>query len=486
MTGILQVAHENCNLSKTNIPQKKRNNNIEIIFKICAAFLGHIIQHSKEGERRLLKSHLQGRFNFLEENVCSYQWGPGFSAGDHSRQTTDTPGRPGLTQGSTGRPPTHFWARDSPAQCLWLSSKRDTSWEGKWSVGPLDKVCVGEFSTEHILQGRWGGRKKNSVTPTDILGAKACSVKTHTAHRPPRRTRRGSTNAHDRETRSLPACPTRRLSSPALGGLQRQQQPEGGFRRVKRLFSLPPSLIVRRGFTGRFSGAISQGCFSPLCPPPIFTNSFIGNMSPLLPLPTVQGGFHVQGLSGVVAENTQPAKLKMLSGQPLAERLAPGCLVGFYLIKTPHLSQALPLPPLLVLQTWGSLQGRQPGCPSRRRQTERNTSSFISSDCRWHWRGHIHPWAPGVYLGGRWGASHFKQEVWRRASPGPWAAHWSWHGLSVTTSLAGRDTEAWRRFLGGCSTLCLFVPQHLPIFGVKGGACICSNFGWRACWDLAT
>lgn len=73
MTGILQVAHENCNLSKTNIPQKKRNNNIEIIFKICAALLGHIIQHSKEGERRLLKSHLQGRFNFLEENVCSHQ-----------------------------------------------------------------------------------------------------------------------------------------------------------------------------------------------------------------------------------------------------------------------------------------------------------------------------------------------------------------------------------------------------------------------------
>lgn len=175
-----------------------------------------------------------------------------------------------------------------------------------------------------------------------------------------------------------------------------------------------------------------------------------------------------------------------LSGQPLAERLAPGRLVVFYLIKTPHLSQALPLPPLLVLQTWGSLQGRQPGCPSRRRQTERNASCFISSDCRWHWRGHIHPWAPGVYLGGRRGASHFKQEVWRRASPGPWAAHWSWRRFSVTTSLTGRDTEAWRRFLGGCSTLCLFVPQHLPIFGVKGGACIYSNFGWRARWDLAT
>lgn len=90
----------------------------------------------------------------------------------------------------------------------------------------------------------------------------------------------------------------------------------------KSLFSLPPSLIVRWGFTGRFSGAISQGCFSPLCPPPIFTNSFIGNMSPLLPLPTVQGGFHVQGPSGVVAENTQPAKLKMLTLWPAAGRKA--------------------------------------------------------------------------------------------------------------------------------------------------------------------
>lgn len=207
-------------------------------------------------------------------------------------------------------------------------------------------------------------------------------MKTHTAHRPPRRTRRGSTNAHDRETRSLPACPTRRLSSPALGGLQRQQQPEGGFRRVKRLFSLPPSLIVRRGFTGRFSGAISQGCFSPLCPPPIFTNSFIGNMSPLLPLPTVQGGFHVQGLSGVVAENTQPAKLKMLSGQPLAERLAPGCLVGFYLIIKPPTCPRL----CLSLHFWccrrgGPCKDGSPGAlPAGDRQKEtRPLSSHLTA-----------------------------------------------------------------------------------------------------------
>lgn len=104
---------------------------------------------------------------------------------------------------------------------------------------------------------------------------------------------------------------------------------------------------------------------------------------------------------------------------------------------------------------------------------ERQTwPSFSSSVQCGHWRGQIHPW---VYLGGSWGARHFKQDIWRRggipgrASCGPWADPWGswprhsnsdgwviWSGeefypqlKDVTTSLIGRDPEAKRRVLHG-------------------------------------
>ena len=172
---------------------------------------------------------------------------------------------------------------------------------GAYFAGPL-----GREEKTQCLSCRYSGGK--GLLCEDAHGPQAPAVDKTRVYRRARR--------RDQEAPGL--SQTQAFLAPALGGLQRQQQPEGGFRRAKTsLLSLPPSLVVRRGFTGCFSGSISQGCFSPLGPPSIFTNSFIGNMSPLLPLPTVQGGCHVQGPSGVVAENTQPAKLKML---PLASR----------------------------------------------------------------------------------------------------------------------------------------------------------------------
>lgn len=101
-------------------------------------------------------------------------------------------------------------------------------------------------------------------------------------------------------------------------------------------------------------GKAIVNCYSTReVPPPIFTNSFIGNTNSLLPLFTVQGGFHLQDLvgwgqdpRGCQTEGSHTLALDRRVCQALVERSVLGLVSSCFINPRPELPQALP-PPLL-------------------------------------------------------------------------------------------------------------------------------------------